>query len=248
MSNPQAPSAAAPPSGPGASPASEFRRGLLDSLPLQVGFAPVALVLGARAAERGLGLLSVSLLTGLNFAGGSEFAALRVWTHPPDVLLIVAMTLLINSRHILLGAALAPLMRHLPRRRALAALFLMSDESWALAYGDAQRHSRPLISTLYYLGAAAGLYVSWVGCATLGARLGPLVGDPRRYGFDMAFVAVFLLLLRSMWQGRRTARPWLVSLFCAGLLSHVLAGPWYLPIGAGAGVLSALWWSFRDGV
>lgn len=239
---------ATPPLESGAAPAGEFRRGLLASLPLQLGFVPVALVLGARATERGLHLFMVPLLTGLNFAGGSEFAALRVWSHPPDIVLIVAMTFMINSRHILLGAALAPLLRHLPRRRALAALLLMSDESWALAYEDARRNARPVISTRYYLGAAAGLYVSWVGFATLGARLGPLVGDPRHYGFDMAFIAVFLVVLRSMWLGRRTARPWLVSLLVAGLLSRLLPGTWYLPLGAGAGVLSAWWWSVRDGV
>lgn len=228
--------------------AREFLRGMMDSLPLQLGFIPVALVLGARATERGLDLLTVSLLTGLNFAGGSEFAALRVWTHPPDILLIVAMTFMINSRHILLGAALAPMLRHLSRCRALGALALMSDESWALAYDDARRHSRPLISTRYYLGAALGLYVSWVGFATLGALLGPLVGDPRYYGFDMAFIAVFLVVLRTMWLGRRTGRPWMVSLVVAALAHRLLPGPWYLPVGACAGVLSAWWWSVRDGV
>jgi len=41
---------------------------------------------------------------------------------PPDLLLIAAMTLLVNSRHLLMGAALAPLARHLPARTILPAL------------------------------------------------------------------------------------------------------------------------------
>ncbi len=237
-----------PPSPAAGTPAREILRGLLASLPLQLSLAPLALVLGARAAERGLGFATVALLCGLNFAGGSEFAALRVWTHPPDLLLIAGMTFLINSRHILLGAALAPFMRHLSRRRALGLLFLMSDETWVLAYADTRSREQPRISTRYYLGAAGGLYLSWVACACVGALLGPLVPDPRRYGLDMAFVGVFLVLLRGMWLGRRTARPWLVSLVAAAFASRLLPGAWYIIAGSGAGVLSALWWSWRDGV
>ena len=41
------------------------------------------------------------------------------------------------------------------------------------------------------------------------------MGDVRAYGFDMAFPAVFLVLLRGMWRGARAARPWLVSLLAA---------------------------------
>jgi len=51
----------------------------------------------------------------------------------------VAITALVNSRHLLMGASLAPLLQHLPRRRVLPALFFMCDESWALALADAQR-------------------------------------------------------------------------------------------------------------
>ena len=41
-------------------------------------------------------------------ASSSEFAAIRLWTSPPHVLLIVAIVLLVNSRHLLMGATLAP--------------------------------------------------------------------------------------------------------------------------------------------
>ncbi len=49
---------------------SEFRRGVVASLPPIVGIIPFALVLGAQAAQKGLNAIEVPLMTGLNFAGG----------------------------------------------------------------------------------------------------------------------------------------------------------------------------------
>ena len=137
-----------------------------------LGFVPFALVLGAQAVQKGLAPLEVPLMTGMNFGGGSEFTAIRLWTSPPHVLLIVAMSFLVNCRHILMGAALAPYLRHLPRRRALPALFFMCDESWALALADAQRSAARRVSLPYYMGVSAGLYMAWVSCTAAGAFWG----------------------------------------------------------------------------
>lgn len=65
-----------------------------------LGLVPAALVLGAQATAKGMAPLAVPLMTGLNFAGGSEFAAVGLWTSPPHLLLIVGVTLLVNSRHL----------------------------------------------------------------------------------------------------------------------------------------------------
>ncbi|KWE47720.1 branched-chain amino acid ABC transporter permease [Burkholderia ubonensis] len=224
----------------------EMSRGLRASLPMMLGFVPFALVLGAQAAQKGLSLLEVPMLTGLNFGGGSEFAAIRLWTSPPHIALIVAMSFLVNSRHILMGAAFAPYIRRLPRRRAFAALFFMCDESWAMSLADARQRSADHISVPYYAGVAAGLYMTWLSMTTLGAALGPTIGDVEQYGFDMAFTAVFLVLLRGMWKGMRASRPWFVSLVVAAATHLAVPGAWYIAAGACAGLIAAVLWEPRD--
>ncbi|SPU56006.1 AzlC family protein [Brucella melitensis] len=62
---------------------SEFRRGIVSGFPVLLGMIPFALVLGAQAAHTGLTLAEVSMMTGLNFAGGSEFAAFRLGHRHP---------------------------------------------------------------------------------------------------------------------------------------------------------------------
>lgn len=233
----------------GDAPASGVRAGLRDGWPIMLALAPLALVLGAQAAAKGLKPYEVTLMTGLNLAGGSEFAAVDLWRTPVPVVVIVLMTFLINSRHLLMGAALAPYLAHLPRRVVYPALFLMVDENWALAMRDAQRRRRagrvPAFRLRYYLTLAFMFWTTWYLLATTGAVFGPLLGDLDRWGIRMAFPAIFLVLVRGMWTTRAVARPWLVSLVVAAVTSLVVPGAWYVPAGACAGLLSAWLWAGR---
>lgn len=221
----------------------EFKRGLRESLPIILGAVPFALILGAQAGQKGMSALETVMMMGLNFAGGSEFAAVNLWTSPLPVLLIIATTAMINSRHILMGAAMAPLLRHLPLRKVLPALFMMTDESWAMGIADSQKHAQKQPARLnyeYYMGTALSLYLTWVGCGSLGASLAPMLGNVERFGFGMALPAVFLVLLRGMWRGWFAARPWLVSLLAAACT--YLAAPntgWYVVVGSLAGLVYA---------
>lgn len=221
----------------------EFWRGIKASVPIVLGALPCGLVLGAQAAQKGMLPWQVVCMTGLNFAGGSEFAAIELWSSPPHALLVVAITLLINSRHLFMGAALVPYLGHLPKRRILPALFLMCDESWAMGYADARKHSdhgmRRAFSMPYYLGLSASMYVVWSSSAGLGAVIGAYVGDINAYGFDMALPALFLVLIAGMWKGVRAALPWLVSLLAGSLSCVLVPGAWYVMVGTLAGLIAA---------
>jgi len=220
---------------------SELIRGAKAALPVLLGFVPFALVLGAQASHKGLSVYEVPLMTGLNFGGGSEFAAIELWSSPPQLWVIVAMTLLVNSRHLLMGATLVPYLQHLPLKKALPALFFMCDESWAMGLADARQ--RPRFGLAYYFGVSLCLWLTWVSFTALGALVGPALGDLRTYGFDMAFAAVFLVLLRGMWRGVHAAVPWLFSLVTAGLFHVLIPGGWYVLAGTLAGLVTAYLWA-----
>ncbi len=116
----------------------------------------------------------------------------------------------------------------------------MCDESWAMALADAGARRSDRVSMRYYAGIALCLWGTWVSFTALGAGLGPVLGDVERYGFDMAFTAVFLVLLRGMWKGVRACHPWLVSLVVAAVVYRLAPGAaWYVPAGACAGLVAA---------
>ena len=120
------------------SPQSEFLRGIKETSPMLIGLLPWALILGMQGGQKGMSWLEMLLMTGMNFAGGSEFAAVNLWANPLPILLIATVTFMINSRHILMGAAIAPYMRDIPLKKAMPALFVMCDESWAMAFAEIQ--------------------------------------------------------------------------------------------------------------
>ena len=221
----------------------EFRRGVLAMAPVLIGVVPVGLVLGAQAAQKGLSFVEVAMMCGLNFAGGSEFVAIELWRTPPVLLLIAGMTFLINSRHLLMGAAITPHIRNLSTRKALLALFFMVDETWAFGLEDARSRDdaqgKGQLSLPFYFGLAAGLYVTWVASTAIGTVIGPRIGNPDAIGFDMAFPAVFLVLIKGLWKGYKAAIPWLVSLVVACVIHLSVPGTWYVAGGTLSGLLTA---------
>jgi predicted branched-subunit amino acid permease len=60
----------------------EVVRGVKDAFPVLFAVAPYAMVLGAQASQVRLSVGEVTTMTGLNFAGGSEFAAIQLWSAP----------------------------------------------------------------------------------------------------------------------------------------------------------------------
>ena len=226
-------------------PRSEFIRGIKECSPMLIGLLPWALILGVQGGQKGMSWLEMLVMTMMNFAGGSEFAAVNLWAQPLPILLIATVTLMINSRHILMGAALAPYLKELPLKKAMPALFFMCDESWAMGLAEAQKRKAqglPAFNMPYYAGVCTILYITWAAFATLGAAVGPLFGDVAAWGFGMAFPAVFLVLMRGMWKGFAAARPWFVSLAVAALTYLTVDGAWYVPAGTLSGLFAAYYW------
>ncbi len=218
----------------GGSASSEFAAGVARILPLLIAVVVYGLLFGALAAQKGLTPLETALMSATVFAGASQFVAVDIWTSPPAIVLLAATALVVNLRHVLMGAALAPFLRGWSRRQIYGGLFFMADENWAFAL---QRCAKAPLTPAYYLGLAMPLYGGWIACTTAGAIFGGLVQDPARYGLDFAFTAVFLTLLAGLWKGRRSLHPWAASALVAVAAYLILPGVWYIALGGLAGAL-----------
>lgn len=110
-----------------------------------------------------MGRLEMLLMTGMNFAGGSEFATVNLWAAPLPILLITTITFMINSRHILMGAALALHLKGIPLKKAAPALLFMCDESRAMAFSEIQKRKAaglPAFNMPSYMDACFILYIT----------------------------------------------------------------------------------------
>lgn len=213
----------------------ELREGAGYALPLIVSVLPFALLWGTLANQAGLSALETSLMAALVFAGSAQFVAVEIWSAPPAVMTLVLATLIVNLRHVLMGAALAPSLRNWGRAKSHLALFFMADEVWALAL---QKRTRGPLTASFYFAVAATFYIGWLLFTALGYRAGGFIEDPARYGFDFAFAAVFLCLIRSFYVEWRSLLPWAVSAAVAALAYGAIEGVWYILLGGIAGALT----------
>lgn len=220
--------------------AAEFQAGARDMLPVLAAMAPFGLLLGALGVQKGLSGLEVLAMGALVFAGSAQFLAIELWS-PDAIALLAGMTFLVNLRHILMGAALAPV---LPYRgvQTWLGLHVMADEIWAMTLA---RHVKRPASWAYYFGLAAPLYFNWLLWTGAGAIFGSAIQDPARYGFDFAFVAIFIVLVRGMTRGQRDIPIYAASAIVSALTYQWLPGPLYVPLGAVAGCAAALALSLR---
>ena len=213
-------------------PLQEMRAAALTILPILVAAAPFAMAIGTLGTQAGLSVLEITLMSTLVFAGGSQFVTVELWTEPAVLVTLAFATLIVNLRHVLMGAALAPHLGRFGRKQLALCLFWMTDETWALVLRRAQ--TTPL-TPLYYITLSIILWTTWVAGTLAGAALGTAIEDPRVYGFDFAFAAIFLTLLVGMWRGGRTGWPWATAAATAVLVHQLVPGAWYIFAGAVAG-------------
>jgi len=215
----------------------EFRRGLLATLPLAPGVVAFGLLYGVMARQVGFSPWEAWAMSLIVHAGSAQFTALGMW-EAAGAIPIILTTLVINLRHLLMGASVAPHLRGLhPLWKALLALW-MSDESYALAIAEYERGRG---SHWYFLGANVGIYLAWPTSGLLGALVGTAIPDPGRYGLDLVFPLAFLGLLTAFLKDRISL---VVALGAGGLAllgADLLPGKWYVIVacllGSGLGLL-----------
>lgn len=216
--------APAPHSGP-----AQFWLGVRMFFPVAISIAAYGVVWGVLAGQAGLSVLEVALMSGLVFAGASQFVALDMWSlgNLPILSIIIAAGI-VNLRMLLMSATLRPLVGHLSLPKQLGAMFFVSDEQWAMTMAQMQKGGG---TVAFLLGTGALSWFAWMGSTLCGRVLGAFIDDPTKYGLDFAFTATFLALLLGMWRGRGDLIPWIVGALAAILTSKLIEGNWYIIVG-----------------
>jgi len=216
-----------------------FWLGARACIPICISVAAYGVVWGVLAGQAGMTLLEVVLMSGLVFAGASQFVAADLWTTtaPLPVGAIIIATLIVNLRLMLMSATLRPIFAEWPAWRAALATYFVSDESWALTMGeiDKRRTRVPGNETrgtaAFLIGAGAATWFAWFASTVIGRILGSGIDDPSRYGLDFAFTATFLALLLGSWKGRQDLVPWIVGGLTAVIVSRLVPGQWHILAG-----------------
>jgi branched chain amino acid efflux pump len=140
---------------------------------------------------------------------------------------------------------LRPLVRSGTEKRSAAAMWLLSDENWAMTVGEMAKGRG---SIAFMLGGGTTIWCFWMASTVAGRLVGSVIDDPTRYGLDFAFTATFLALLLGMWKGKADLIPWLAAALLAVVSAKLIPGSWYILIGGVGGSLAGAIaeWRRRD--
>jgi 4-azaleucine resistance transporter AzlC len=171
---------------------SAILRGMKAATPVAMGYIPIAVAFGVLASQVGLGLLEATAMSIFVFAGSAQLIAVGMIGTGASMGAIVLTTFLVNLRHLLMSAALAPYLKDLSRKELAWFGFQVTDETFAL-HSTRFRMAVPPVAESFALNGTA--QVSWVAGTVLGVLAGGLLRDVEGLGLDYALPAMFIALV-----------------------------------------------------
>ena len=222
-------------------PSNEGRAALTDGIravaPLLIGVVPFGLVFGVTAAGTsiggGLGFATSIII----FAGAAQFATVQLIAAGSTAAVVIATALVINARHVMYSAAMAPYFRKFPPWYRWALPYLLTDEAFGVSITRYQDQQDPSYQRWFYVGSALALWATWQVTTGLGVILGAQV--PASWSLDFAFPLTFIALLAAV----IVSPPMVVAAVVGGVVALLTNGVDYnlgLAIGASAGVAAAV--------
>jgi len=208
-------------------------------LPISLFVVAFGAAFGLAAIQKGLSPLESILMSTTVFAGASQFAAVDMWGTEVSVLPMIAVVFAINSRHLLMGASLYPMLKDVSPGKRYGLLLLLTDANWAVSAQEYQSGRRNLE---VILGGGLVLWLAWMIGTGLGVYFGGLLQNPRALGLDMVLGCFLLAMALGGKKSPRILVAWLV----AGAAS-LAAWKWLPPnmhvvVGALAGGVIGLFW------
>lgn len=218
----------------------EFWSGVRQELPLQLGVAPFGLVFGVLGLAAGLTPLQTILMSSIVFGGASQVVFAQLWGSVPGPV-VGASVSVINLRHMLYSASMAPYLRALPLRWRIPLAYLLTDEAYAVTINRLRHAPQGPYQHYHLLGTGMLLWVCWQITTIIGVVFGATIPPEwsLEFAIPLTFIAVVVPILRR--------RADFVACATAGVIS--VAGqslPWksWIILAALGGILAG-WLSLR---
>lgn len=181
------------------SASSEFWTGVRDELPLQLGVVPFGLIFGMLGIACGLTPLQTILMSSILFGGASQIVFAQLWANGTPPVFIGASVSVINLRHVLYSASVAPYLRQLPLRWRVALAYFLTDEAYAVSIKHFLERPTNPFKHFHLLGAGMTLWVFWQISTVIGVFASATIPEELSLGFaiPLTFIAIVTPTIRT---------------------------------------------------
>ena len=168
-----------------------------DAVSIGLATGIYAVSFGVLSVAAGFSVAQTCVMSLATFTGASQLTFVSVLGAGGSAAAALPPALLLAGRNTIYALSLKTVLRGGPLRRALDA-HLVIDESTAMAHAQPD----PTAKRRAFLLTAVAIFVCWNAGTLLGAVAGNGIGDPRDYGLDAIFPAIFLALLVAQLRDR----------------------------------------------
>lgn len=204
-------------------PPAELAAGVSKALPIMLGYVVLAIAFGILSREAGLTVLETVAMSVIVFAGASQFIAAGMFAAAMSPATIILTTFLVNLRHILMSASLAPHLRGLKFHSYALLGWGVTDETFALnstVYREEPRHH------WFVYGTNFAAYAAWITGTVVGALFGSIVPGIEQLPLGFALPAMFICLLVMQLSDRLLLYAAVLAGGLSLLLGQLIEGNW----------------------
>lgn len=169
-----------------------FWSGVRQALPIVLGYIPVGFAYGVLAQKSGLGLFNCVAMSVIVFAGSAQLIGAGLFGAAASPFTLVFTTFVVNLRHLLMSAALAPKLKGWHKWQIALFSYELTDETFAL-HSMRMANRSPLKIETFAVNITA--QSSWIAGSLIGYIAGGQIADVRPVGLDFALPAMFIALL-----------------------------------------------------
>jgi 4-azaleucine resistance transporter AzlC len=176
-----------------------FLAGVRAESPLLIGVFPFGLIYGALAIGAGISPAAAQMMSSIVFAGSSQFIAAQLIHDAAPGLVIVLTIAVVNLRHMLYSASVAPYIEHLPARWKTLLAYLLTDEAYAATIIHYEEDGFTPTGHWFFFGAGLALWTTWQVSSALGIFLGAALPSswPLDFAIPLTFIAMVMPVLKD---------------------------------------------------
>jgi 4-azaleucine resistance transporter AzlC len=175
------------------SPGREFWSGVRAELPILLGVAPFGMIYGVLALAAGIPPLPAQAMSAIVFAGSSQFITTQLVGAGAPGFVIVLTVAIVNLRHALYSASVAPYLKPLNPIWKWLLAYLLTDEAYAVTITHYDQPGEVAYKHWYFLGAGLALWSTWQASTAVGIYLGAVV--PESWSLDFTLALTFIALV-----------------------------------------------------
>jgi len=187
----------------------EFFSGIKAQSPLMIGVIPFGMIYGALAIQLKFPADLAQAMSSIIFAGSAQFVGAPLLATAAPGIIIVLTVFVINLRHALYSASIAPYLKPLHPLWKIVLAYLLTDEAYAIAITHYRADGELEHKHWYFLGTSLALWTTWQSSTALGILIGAQV--PPNWPLDFAMPLTFIALVVPMLKNRAYAIAALVA-------------------------------------